>query len=445
MIAVALCPIGLEKTVSNELRKLAQSSGRRFRVTGTGAGKVRFETCLGGLYRAVLGLRCADRVLLEAASFRADNFDSLFEGVKAVRWEDYIPKGMALTVAKARAAGSALAAETSVQAVVNKAAADRLCAAFGVLRLPESASGGGRQAAGQAAELRVHIERDNVQVLLDLCGKPMFKRGYRVEGGIAPLRETVAAGLLLMSGWLRKHPLYDPFCGSGTIVTEAAMFAWDVAPGLARRFAIAGLAFADADAEKDARAELLAKADLSRIVRIFGSDGDAEAIGTAKANLARVLEAAGGAPACVPKLWFRKMEEASAPDSEGFVITNPPYGVRLLDKEKAEALYRTMAALPERFPAWKIGVLSAHADFPALFGAKAARCRKITSGAIGTYFYEFEGRSAPTPERRPSRDSRPAVRESDGRPAPGPRPSPAGRPDKTDRRPPKPPSKTYTW
>jgi hypothetical protein len=149
--------------------------------------------------------------------------------------------------------------------------------------------------------------------------------------------------------------------------------------------------------------------------------------------------------ACVPKLWFRKMEEAAAPDSEGFVITNPPYGVRLLDKEKAEALYRAMAALPERFPAGKIGVLSAHADFPALFGAKAARCRKITSGAIGTYFYEFEGRSAPTPERRPPRDSRPSVRESDGRPARERRPPTADRPDKTDRRPPKPPPKTYTW
>jgi putative N6-adenine-specific DNA methylase len=395
MIMVALCAGGTERLVSNEIRKLSTETGRGFRIMDSGFGNVRFETDLTGIYYALLSLRAADRLLLEAADFDATDFDALFEGVRAVAWEDYIPKGMGLVVDKARSNHSRLAAETSIQAVAHKAAAERLCARYGQNSLPDEKTG----------VLRVHIEKDRARIMLDLCGAPLFKRGYRLEGGIAPLRESMAAALVLQSLWRRKYPLYDPFCGSGTIVIEAALFAWNAAPGLWRQFAISNLAIADSGAEAGARRDLLERIDTSRTVLIFGSDGDSAVAGTAKANLERALGIMGGPrPCCLPKLWFRKMEEAKAPADEGFIITNPPYGMRLLDKENAEALYRNMAVLRKNFPAWKMNVLSAHAGFETFLGEKAARCKKFTSGAVETYFYEYDGKGRRNEhEKAPSR------------------------------------------
>ena len=395
MILVALCGGGLEKIVANEIRKLCECSPSSFTITDSGFGSVRFETDLKGMYHALLSLRTADRLLLEAASFTATDFDGLFDGTQAVAWEDYIPKGMGLAVDKVRSNHSRLAAETSIQSVVHKAAAGRLCKCYRQLSLPEGGP-------GNKALLRVYVEKDKAQILLDLCGKPLFKRGYRLEGGTAPLRESTAAALLLQALWRRKHPLYDPFCGSGTIVIEAALYAWDVAPGLGRGFAVSALPFACAAIENDVRRTLFERIDLSRTVRIFGSDSDGEAVEAAKANLERALKVsgggknAGGSPqsACLPKLWRRPMEEARAPFAEGFIITNPPYGVRLLDTENSEELYRRMNVLKNNFPSWRINVLSAHAGFESFFGEKAERCKKIKSGSLETYFYEYEGRAA---------------------------------------------------
>ncbi|MDR2795742.1 MAG: class I SAM-dependent RNA methyltransferase [Spirochaetaceae bacterium] len=393
MILVALCSGGFEKLVANEIRKLAEYSPGGFRIIDSGFGKVRFETGLTGLYYALFSLRTVDRLLLEAASFPACDFDGLFDGARSVAWEDYIPKGVGLTVDKVRSNHSRLAAETSIQAVVHKAAASRLCERYHQISLPR---------AGPGACLRVHVEKDRVQILLDLCGKPLFKRGYRLEGGTAPLRESTAAALLLQALWKRKYPLYDPFCGSGTIVIEAALYAWDAAPGLGRGFAVSALSLADAAIENDVRRTLFERIDLSRTVQIFGSDRDAETVETAKANLDRALDIVRGGkntyggprPACLPKLWRRPMEEAKAPFPGGFVITNPPYGIRLLDKENAEALYRGMNVLRDNFPSWKINILSAHAGFESFFGANADRCKKITSGALETYFYEYDSTDA---------------------------------------------------
>jgi putative N6-adenine-specific DNA methylase len=150
-----------------------------------------------------MALRTADRILLEAAFFPAEDFDGLFEGTKAAPWEEFIPKGMGLRVVKVRTNRSKLQAVTSIQAVAHKAAAERLCAAYHVERLNEH---------GSVAEIRVYVEKDRVSLLLDLSGEPLFKRGYRTEGGAAPLRETTAAAIILLSGWRRKFPLYDPFC-----------------------------------------------------------------------------------------------------------------------------------------------------------------------------------------------------------------------------------------
>ncbi|MCL2318805.1 MAG: class I SAM-dependent RNA methyltransferase [Treponema sp.] len=381
--AVALCAVGAEKTVSNEIKKLG------LKVSDGGFGRVRFKTDLPGLYRALMGLRAADRLLLETAWFEALDFDALFEGVKVIPWEEYIPANMGLRVAKVRTNRSRLAAETSIQAVVHKAAAERLCAKRKINRLPEG---------GDEAELRIYIEKDQVSVLLDLSGDPLFKRGYRTAGGIAPLRETTAAAIILYSGWRRKFSLYDPFCGSGTIAVEAAMYAWDIAPGLGRRFALEHLLLSDKSIERKVRDELLTKVDFSRQVRIGGSDSDAGVVAAARANVERAISLVrGGAPGSVksqahlPSFKVLPMEEAvPAEDGEGFIITNPPYGRRLGDTESAEKTYAEMGCLARNFPGWKLAVISDHSGFESFFGRKADSCREITNGAIHSYLYQYE-------------------------------------------------------
>jgi len=383
LTSVALCAVGAEKIVSNELRKLNLS------VSESGFGRVRFKADLDGLYRCLMGLRAADRVLLELAWFKAADFDALFEGVKQQPLEEYIPPGMGLRVAKVRTNRSVLGAETSVQAVVHKAAADRLCAKRKINRLPEN---------GEEAELRVYIEKDQASILLDLSGEPLFKRGYRTRGGIAPLRETTAAAIILHSGWKRKFPLYDPFCGSGTIAIEAALYAWDIAPGLGRTFALDRLLLGDSKTSQRIRQECLEKTDFSRLVRIGGSDSDSASAAAAKQNMERAIALSGKqGPQNPPLFKALPMEEAKIPDTmsgeqgePGFIITNPPYGRRLSDTETAEKTYAEMRKLSSRFPGWKLAVITDHSGFESFFSKKADSCREITNGAIRSYLYQYE-------------------------------------------------------
>jgi putative N6-adenine-specific DNA methylase len=385
-IAMALCALGAERVTSNELKKL------KLRVLDSGFGRVRFEADLAGLYRALMALRTADRLLLEAVRFEALDFEGLFEGSRAFPWEEFIPRDRGVLVSKVRSNRSRLEAVTSIQGVVHKAVADRLCKAYGVQRLPE----------GDAAELRVYLEKDQVSLLLDLSGAPLFKRGYRSEGGTAPLRETTAAALLLLAGWKRKFPLYDPFCGSGTIPLEGAIYAWDMAPGIGRSFALSGLSLGDRALEKTIREEFLAKVNFENIIRIYGSDADPRAVSQAKSNLIRAYELAQGenpgkgirkgpAEGSLPLPDFRliPMEQARAPEPEGFIITNPPYGKRLGVPEEAEAVYRKMGSLTENFPGWKLGLITDHPGFESHFGRKADGLKRITNGALPSYFYEY--------------------------------------------------------
>jgi len=309
---------------------------------------------------------------------------------------------MGLRVAKVRTNRSALKAETSIQAVVHKAAAERLCVKRGISRLPEN---------GDSAELRVYIEKDQVSVLLDLSGEPLFKRGYRSWGGIAPLRETTAAAIILSSGWRRKFPLYDPFCGSGTIAVEAAMYAWDMAPGLGRHFALEQLLTANKGIQREVREELLSKVDFSRLIRIAASDADSASVAAAKANMRRAIalsrgeEIAENAAAETPPtenpppaFSILPMTQAANPfaaadaggEAAGFIITNPPYGHRLGDTESAEKTYAEMGCLVAGFPGWKLAVITDHSGFESFFGKKADSCREITNGAIRSYLYQYE-------------------------------------------------------
>ena len=399
--AVALCAAGAEKVLSNELRKLNLHV-----LDASGYGRVRFSADVTGLYRALMGLRTADRVLLEAGFFQAGDFDCLFDGTRDSPWEEFIPQGMGLAVVKVRTNRSKLSAETSIQAVVHKAAAERLCEKYHIRRLPED---------GKTAELRVYIEKDQASLLLDLSGEPLFRRGYRTEGGAAPLRETTAAALLLLSGWRRKFPLYDPFCGSGTILTEAAMFAWDMAPGIGRRFAIDSLLVADRKTEDTVREEFRGRVNFDNIIRIAGSDEDGRSVSIAMSNYHRTADLAlGRAPvrgirtgvsdagagdagkASLPQIKVLSMENARPPEqwrqaeSEGFIITNPPYGRRLGETADSEKIYESMGKLREHFPGWKLVVISDHPGFETFFGGKADSCREISNGAVPTFFYQYE-------------------------------------------------------
>jgi putative N6-adenine-specific DNA methylase len=389
---IALCGLGVEKAVSNEVRKL----GGNYQVLESGFGKVRFRTDLPGIYRALMALRCADRLLLEAGLFPAADFDALFEGVRAFPWENWVPAEMGLRVVKVRSNRSRLQGITTIQAMTHKAAADRLCEKRHIVRLNET---------GPQAELRVYIEKDQASVLLDLSGEPLFKRGYRLEGGAAPIRETTAAALLLLANWRRKHPLYDPFCGSGTIAIEAALYAWDAAPGLGRRFAFSDMIPADEATGEAVRQELLGKVNFERTIRIYGSDSDARSLALAKSNVQRAYDLARGKKAAPgirqearlpwqPEFRVLPMNAARAPDSlggePGCIVTNPPYGRRLGEVSDAEAIYGEMADIGKRFPRWKLALITDHPGFESHFGRKASSCRKITNGALDSYFYEYE-------------------------------------------------------
>ncbi|MCL2721855.1 MAG: class I SAM-dependent RNA methyltransferase, partial [Treponema sp.] len=388
--AVALCAVGAEKAVSNELRKLD------LKVDDSLYGRVRFKADTAGFYKALIGLRAADRVLLEVGLFKAADFDALFEGAAAVEWEQFVPKGMGLKIAKVRSNRSLLKAETSIQSIVHKAAAQRLCTKYGMNRLPEQmmipkkAKSNDDEidkaeatlvAATKVAEVRVYIEKDTVSLLLDLSGEPLFKRGYRSEGGAAPLRETTAASILLLSGWKRKFPIYDPFCGSGTILIEAAMYAWDMAPGLGRHFALENMLIADSKTEAAVRDEFRSKININkdenRLIRIAGSDEDVRSISIASSNFARLYDISQGqtpgrgirtfdCKSIGIDLKVKPMTEAASPfdtsadlkieDSKpnGFILTNPPYGKRLGDQALAEQIYQQMALMRQGFPGWKL-------------------------------------------------------------------------------------------
>jgi len=396
--AAAFCAVGAEKVVSNELKKLSSIGPGAFTVIESSFGKVRFRTNLDGLYCALMSLRAADRLLLEAGNFSAPDFDALFEGVKAIHWEDFIPRGMGLKVSKVRSGASRLKAETSIQAVVHKAAAEALCTRYGLLRLPPPPA--------KQAELRVFIEKDKASVLLDLSGDPLFKRGYRPAGGIAPLRESTAAAIILLSGWKRKFPLCDPLCGSGTIVIEAALYAWDQAPGLGRQFVLSDLSFGNRRTEETIRRTLAEKIDYTRQISIRGSDADEKAITLAKANIRRALLLPAKIPGfsgqkqtaahngAIPGVEFyclsmKEVMGEKAP-SPGFIITNPPYGNRLGEIEEAEARYAEMASLHKAFSGWKLALICDHNGFESHFGRKADGCRKIRSGAADAWLYQYE-------------------------------------------------------
>ncbi|SEQ02804.1 putative N6-adenine-specific DNA methylase [Treponema bryantii] len=380
---VALCAVGAERILGNEIKHLG------YKLNGNAPGRVSFFGDDDALFKANLCLRTADRVYLQLAEYDALDFDALYDGTYAVNWQDFLRKDSRVIVDKVRSYKSKLNSEHSIQGIVHKAIYSKLGDVWHMASMPET---------GEESNVRVYVDENKVLVLLDLSGLPLHKRGYRVDGGIAPLRETLAATLLQEMMWRRKTPLHDPFCGSGTIAIEATLYAFNVAPGFGRRFALENLPIYNEKRAQEIKAEEAAKIRTDVEVRITGSDIDNSAVERAKKNAEYACVMAGRAlksidiSAHIPRPDFIQSDFAdlAAPYDSGLLLCNPPYGERLGDEEQARELYKNMSSLWTDFEGWDIGVITSNPDFQESFGHKTSAIKKLKAGNLDTSFYIYK-------------------------------------------------------
>ena len=363
----APCGMGVEGLLAQELREMGLENVRAEN------GHVLFDGDEAALARASLNSRLAERVLILAGEFRAENFEELFQGVKALPWEAYVGKEDAFPVA-GRCLSSRLRSVPDCQAIVKKAVVERL---------KERVGGGWFQETGPARRVRFLLLRDRASILIDTSGEGLHKRGYRAQSTEAPLKETLAAALCGLSRLRGDGLLMDPCCGSGTILIEGAMMAARIAPGLGRGFA--------AEAWEDSspaawRAERERAGDLARRgtgFRAAGSDIDPAAVALTlenarKAGVGELVSATVG-----------DLRDFAPQGPRGWVICNPPYGERLGDLREAQELIRALGRGWERRPGWSWGVLSPEPEFEGLFGRRADKRRKLYNGRIECQYYQF--------------------------------------------------------
>lgn len=418
---IALSALGLEKVLAAELERIGIPPSSR------APGRVFFQTDEAGLFRANLCLRTAERILLEAARFPAHDFDELFEGARRPLWEQFFHPEDRLIIERVRTHASALSAQTSIQSVVHKAIYEHLSRNYHLRRLPET---------GRPRSLRVYLEEDECVLGLDLSGEALHKRGYRRATGEAPLKETLAAAMLLLAGYRRNLPFLDPFCGSGTILIEAALFALDRAPGLDRSFELETMPLTREGGARFFAAEReAARARVRRDPDIFiaGSDSDGRSLELARANAMR----AGVGP--LVELRQAPAEALRPPAPRGIVLTNPPYGLRMGTEAEAEALYRRLGerfgAVPgvpaSDFRGWGLGFVTNRPDFGAFFGRRAPVEHHLVNGAEEQWFHWYPAGWEDRPIRAPAAESRPRGEAgkkggAELRPRQGPRRGPAG-------------------
>lgn len=372
---VAPCHFGMEAVLKREILDLG------YEISQVEDGRVTFLGDLEAIAYANVFLRTTERILLKVGKIHAETFDELFEGTKALPWEDYIPEDGRFWVAKANSIKSKLFSPSDIQSIMKKAMVERLKTVYHREHFEES---------GAEYPVRVSILKDEVLIGLDTSGVSLHKRGYRQMTAAAPITETLASALILLTPWKKDRILVDPFCGSGTFPIEAAMLAANIAPGKNRSFL----------AEKwtnliperhflDAREEAEDLADLSVETDIQGYDIDGEMIKAARAN-ARLA----GVEHLI-HFQQRPVSELSHSKKYGFVITNPPYGERLEEKKNLPALYREMGEAFKRLDSWSEYVITAYEDAEKYIGRKADKNRKIYNGMMKTYFYQFLGPRPP--------------------------------------------------
>lgn len=374
---IAPCHFGLESVLKREIQDLG------YEIAQVEDGRVTFYGGADAACRANVFLRTAERVLLKAGSFKAVTFDELFEKTKAISWENYIPKNGKFWVAKASSVKSKLFSPSDIQSIMKKAMVDRLRSRYHVQWFQED---------GASYPLRVFLMKDIVTIGIDTSGDSLHKRGYRPSAGKAPISETLAAALIMLTPWRKERILVDPFCGSGTFPIEAAMMAANIAPGMNRSFTAESWAnLIDKKLWYEAIDEANDLIDDQIETDIQGYDIDEDMVKIAREN-ARM--------AGVDKLIHfqrRGVEDLHHPKKYGFIITNPPYGERLQDKSQMPALYRTIGERFRELDSWSMYLITAYEQAEKDIGRKADKNRKIYNGMMKTYYYQFLG---PKPPKR---------------------------------------------
>lgn len=360
------CHFGVEGLLSDEMKRLGLNNVR------SENGRVRFDGGGEDLAKASLWLRCAERILLELGSFEAKTFEELFQGVKALPLEDFIPRNAAFPV-KGYSINSKLFSVSDCQSIIKKAAAKRLSEVYHVEWLPED---------GEKMQLQFAIMNDVCTLYLDASGDGLHKRGYRPAHVAAPLSETLAAAMVYLSRYRGRDDFCDPFCGSGTLPIEAALIAKNRAPGLKRSFAAEDWRLFDASVWSEARAEAPTK-EFDGDYRIFASDLSPEAVEISKSNAERA-----GASDLID---IRQADatEFSRQTQRGVIVTNPPYGERLMEKSEAEELYAAFGRAYMASENWKLFILSSHTEFERTFGKTADKKRKLYNGMIKCDLYMY--------------------------------------------------------
>ena len=374
---IAPCHFGLEAVLKKEILDLG------YEISQVEDGKVTFLGDAEAICRANIFLRTTERILLKVGSFKAVTFEELFQGTKALPWEEYIPQDGRFWVKKANSIKSKLFSPSDIQSTMKKAMVERMKQGHGVSVIPET---------GADYPVRVSLYKDIVTVALDTTGESLHKRGYRKLTSKAPIEETLAAALIMLTPWNKDRILVDPFCGSGTFPIEAAMMAANMAPGMNRSFLSEDWKqIIPRKCWYEAMDEAQEMVDDTVSVDIQGYDLDPEVIKAARAN----AELAGVAH--MIHFQQRPVAELSHPKKYGFLITNPPYGERIEDKKNLPALYTQIGERFKALDSWSAFIITSYEDVEKYMGRKADKNRKIYNGMMKTYFYQFLG---PKPPRR---------------------------------------------
>ncbi|HIU25038.1 MAG TPA: class I SAM-dependent RNA methyltransferase [Candidatus Copromorpha excrementigallinarum] len=372
---IATATFGLEAVVRREVEGLG------YRIIKTEDGKVTYVGDERAVVRSNLWLRSADRVLLKMAEFKAETFEELFQQTRALPWEQLIPIDGEFTVT-CTSVKSKLHSVPSCQSIVKKAIVEKLKEFYNVDVFRET---------GASYTVKATLLKDRVTLTVDTSGAGLHKRGYRTEDVAAPIKETLAAGLVQLSFWNRGRILADPCCGSGTIPIEAAMIGRGIAPGIGRGFASEGWEFIDRKIWKEERARAFRAIDYSRELYIYGSDINGKAVRAASANAKEA-----GVDDCVS---FRRADIRGfkAPGENGIIITNPPYGERIGEEKAIKDIYKALGSFCRRNPYWSLFLITTDRDAEeAVMGRKADRRRKLYNGRLQTCYYQFHGKKLPS-------------------------------------------------
>lgn len=369
---VATAAAGLEAVVGREIRDL----GIDCQVEN---GKVRFQGNVRTIVETNLWLRAADRIKIVVGQFPARTFEELFQGVYGLDWENYLPLGAAFPISKAKCVKSKLHNEPSVQAITKKAVVKKLQKIY---HRPEGVP---LMESGSEYKIEVSILKDMATVMVDTTGSSLFKRGYRVEKGGAPIKENMAAAILMLSNWYPDKPLIDPTCGSGTFCIEAAMIGMNIAPGFNREFAFENWSWVSKDLVQKVRDEAESQANYAIELDISGFDIDGRMIDIAKKN----AEEAGLAD--VIKLKQMRLQDLKTDKINGVIISNPPYGERLLDDKAIDILYNEMGQTFAPLKTWSKFILTSDEAFETKYGSQADKKRKLYNGTLKVDLYQYFG------------------------------------------------------